>query len=314
MLKTPRNLPRPRSAWLLYGDEASFPVDGLYADEDENFCNWTACPHIEIGDTLFFYFMAPRKAIHFVGRAKSRPYFDRSQQVASDTHVVNRHQWWVDYEAVVQVDPISLQEINAACDEPLIMRGRSGKYIRPKAANGLLQHARISYSAFPWCERAALEKVVGRSELPASDHLDLQTLSDLPASLLRLEADVEEFVIEPLYHLLRLRRGYRLQRRFQIGRQVADYAIFKDGRPHCIIEAKLRTQLDRDRNWGDSPHVQQAQEYANHFKVKFLIIDCEELFCFDADTLVPRLQFDRRRLTNEDLREIRSHITARDQG
>jgi hypothetical protein len=85
MLTETVDLPLPRSAWLLFGDEKSYPP---YA-----FRCWTACPHVEVGDTLFFYFMAPRKAIHFIGRALSRPYVNLELEAASHRNV-DRHQWW----------------------------------------------------------------------------------------------------------------------------------------------------------------------------------------------------------------------------
>jgi hypothetical protein len=95
-----RRLPRPRSAWLLYSDEASYPP--------YRFPLWTTAPHTEAGDTLFFYFMAPRKAIHFVGRALSRPFASSKVTVTSDREV-NQHQWWVRFGAVVEIEPMSLR-------------------------------------------------------------------------------------------------------------------------------------------------------------------------------------------------------------
>jgi len=270
---------------------------------------WTSSPHVEIGDTLFFYFIAPRKAIHFIGRAVRRPYIDLELEVMSHDKV-DPHQWWVDYDAIVEIDPIPLSEIYVACGERLILRGRSGKPIRVAAANQLLKRAKLVYSSAPWCEQLAFEEIVGRSELPSPNDTNLPMLRDLPASLLRLESHVEEFVVEPLFRLLRLPNVYELKRRFRIGRKVADYAVVSNAKPQCIIETKLRTRLDRNRNWDNSPDIQQALGYANTFGIRFLVIDCDEIFCFDAGVSVPCLQLQRRLLTAESIAEVRSHIVG----
>ncbi len=303
----PPNLPPPRSAWLLLGDEASFPPIGLNRDSGTQPWSWTACPHVEIGDSLFFYYVSPRKAVHFLGRAVSRPHVAPGREVNS-TRDVDTHQWWVDYNALVEIAPIPLQEINRACGERLVLRGKSGRHIRTEAANQLLQHASIVHLPEAWCGRLALQRVMGRSELPAPAKMNLKTLRALPASLLRLESDVEEYVVEPLFRLLRLPRPYRLQRRLRIRRKVADYAVFNGAEPQCIVEVKLRTALDRHRNWAESPDIQQAEGYANSFGIRFVLIDCDEVFCFDAGSLVPRLHFELRNLTAQDLPAIRSFV------
>jgi hypothetical protein len=236
MLTETVDLPLPRSAWLLLGDEASYPPRGLHSEDDGLWC-WTVCPHVEVGDTLFFYFLAPHKAIHFVGRALARPYVDVELEVMSNRNV-DRHQWWVDYDAVVEIEPIPLSEINDVCGERLVLRGRSGKYIRTDAANRLLGQATVVYSSEPWRQDLALEEVVGRSDLPSPRQMNHQMLREVPSALLRLESDVEEFVVEPLVRLLRLPNAYRLQRRLPLRPKVADYVILKNGKPHCIIEAK----------------------------------------------------------------------------
>jgi hypothetical protein len=295
------DLPPPRSAWLLLSDEASYPP--------HRFPLWTASPHIEVGDTLFFYFMAPRKAIHFIGRALNRPYYDTKLEVHSN-RTVDPHQWWVSFGGVVEIDPIPLSEINDACGERLLLRGSNGKHIRTDAANRLLAQSKIVNSPEARHQRMALQKVVGRSDLPSPSRMNRETLCDLPSSLLLLESHVEEFIVEPLVRLLRLPNGYTLQHRLRIGSRTADYAVLKNGETRCIIEAKLRTRLDRDRNWSESPDVQQAQGYASRFGDRFLVVDCDEVFCFGGGGSEPRLTFERRSLTDKDIAAIRSHVMA----
>jgi type I restriction enzyme R subunit len=70
----------PTTAWLLIGDEASFPTASDLRDNrrrpltDDQI--WTGSKQTQPGDLLFFYFVAPRKAIHFAARAASYPLFD----------------------------------------------------------------------------------------------------------------------------------------------------------------------------------------------------------------------------------------------
>lgn len=289
------------------GDEASYPPPGLDSKKMKKgwTAKWTACPHVEIGGTLFFYYMAPRKAIHYVGRAISRPYVDTSLKAMSHRDV-HRHQWWIDYDSVVQIDPIPLSNVNKACGERLNLRGRNGKPIRTDAANRLLRQATVTYPSTR--EKTALKAVVGRSELPLPSKITLPILRELSSSSLRLESHVEEFVLEPLFRLLRLPSAYSRQRRLRIERKIADYAILLKGKPHCIIEAKLRTSLDRDRHWSNSPDVQQAKGYASGFAARFIVVDCDEVFCFHPGKSIPCLTFSRRDLTHKNLMEIRSHV------
>ena len=62
----------PVNAWLLIGDEASYPT-ATDLREGRTYWNfdsiWTGPRQAQPGDLLFFYFIAPRKAIHFVARA-----------------------------------------------------------------------------------------------------------------------------------------------------------------------------------------------------------------------------------------------------
>ncbi|MCH7726580.1 MAG: hypothetical protein IH991_08895 [Planctomycetes bacterium] len=306
MISESLDLPQPRSAWLLVWDDESYPPANLDSQIEGEFACGTACPHVEVGDTLFFYYMAPRKTISFIGRAMSRPYVDANVKISSKGQL-SKHQWLVDYGAVVEIEPIPYQAIRKACG---ILRGRSGKPIPTEAANQLLRNAAVVYPEEGQRVDRALQQIVGRSDLPAPMDVDLNTLRDLPASLLRLEKEVEEYIVEPLARLLRLPEIYSLKRRLRIGRKVADYAILKEAEPHCIVEAKLRTSLDRERNWAKSPDVNQALGYADNFGIGFIVVDCEEIFCFGSGSSEPRLCFVRRELTAADIKAIRSFVIA----
>lgn len=301
---------KPQSAWVLMGDEISYPI----LDDDVEYgvtsqSNWTCCPHIEIGDTLFFYFMNPLKEVHFIGRAVSLPYVDSSIGVATLKDVHN-HQWWVDYDCLVKIEPISFKCLNEIMGGHLVLRGRNGKCIRPEAANRLLKqsHAIDSFKAVH--KRMALQPINGRNNLPSPKDIDLNAWKSINTSDLRLESNVEEFIVEPLFRLLNLPKSYSLQFRFSIGMKVADYVILYNDVPHCIIECKLRARFGRKRVWSASPDVVQARRYADAFKIPYIVIDSSEIFFFRHKKIRPLLTVSRRNSRRSEIQKIRDLIVS----
>ncbi len=61
----------PVNAWLLMGDEASYPTPQDLRTQRRTWRDsiWTGPRRARPGDLLFFYLMAPRSAIHFAARA-----------------------------------------------------------------------------------------------------------------------------------------------------------------------------------------------------------------------------------------------------
>jgi nucleoid DNA-binding protein len=305
----PVKLPKPRSAWLLLGDDASFVSreDIKKAIEEESEL-WTCSPHVEKGDTLFIYYIAPRKAIHFIARAEDTPFFDPTLGVNAKTRV-NPHQWWVPCSSMIEVQPITFEEICEAAGARLIPRGRSGKYLRPEVANRLLEKASVAYSPAKWCEKVALQKVVGPSILPDPRSLSLKELTEIPSGLLRVEAEVERHVVEPILRMTKVTaKRAEILKQYNLPGGIVDYAIRMKGDISCVIEVKLRTEQDSSGNWKASPDYKQAVGYAGKLRCRFMLIDCEDIFCFDADRAHPTLSFNRHELTQRDLVAIRRHL------
>lgn len=315
---TSRRLPKPRSAWLLFGDDESYLTKeemathnlAPHASSESSLPCWTCCPHIEIGDKLLIYFIKPRKAIHFVATACSRPYLNRDLYVNS-LRPVDPHQWWIDYTGIVEVEPIAFRAICDACGETLVLKGRSGKPIRAGAANRLLDQMRVSYSVAEWCTTLAYQRIVGRSDLPRPEEISLGMLTEIPSSLLKLESGVEEFIVEPLLRLADIKPPHHvIVRRYRIGRKVADYAILQGREVLCIIEVKLRVGFNRDYEWAQCPDLDQASGYAAQLRVPFMIIDCDQVFCFRIGGTTPYLEFERQLLQKKDIAAIRAHISG----
>jgi hypothetical protein len=63
------------NAWLLVGDDASFPDQKELAHVRKHWryddSVWTSAKQVQPGDLLFFYFLSPMKKIRFVARAAS---------------------------------------------------------------------------------------------------------------------------------------------------------------------------------------------------------------------------------------------------
>lgn len=311
-MQDPLDLPLPRSAWVLFGDEASYLSNEELREQNTGappgWQIWTASPHVEAGDLLFIYFIAPRSAIHFVARATSHPYVDAGIGVNANREVTS-HQWRVPYNGIVEIRPITYRRLCMLSGERLILKGRSGKYIRPQVANRLLQEIEIVNAPFEWCAKLYDCSVVGASSLPSPDKIGLKDLREIPSSLLRLEAEVERYVVEPLLRLSRaVGKRYCLKRRLRIGRKMADYAVMQGDHVKCIIEVKLRTRLDRQRNWSGCPDLEQASWYAGKVQTPFVIVDCEQIFCFRPSGKIPCLKIDRHRLKTKDLTAFRAHV------
>lgn len=308
---TAERLPTPQSAWILVADAASLLTDGgldafaRYEGVDSEWTAWTCSPHVQRGDLVFLYAVAPVKAVCFVGRAMCGAYWSSKRSVASVTPVAAT-QWWTHLGAIVRVKPIPLGRVHQVCGH-VNLKGRAGKPVAPDAANTLLAEASIRYASAPWVERCAVVPVRGLRHLPDPGRSTLGQLRDIPASSLKLERDVESHIVEPLVRLCRLAGGgVEVLRQFRIGRGLADYAIVRKGGLCAVVEVKRRIRRDRDADWATSPDVGQAARYADGRP--FLLVDVEHIACFRGRRLSPRRLITRRTMTSDDLRWLRSFL------
>jgi hypothetical protein len=183
----PREL-EPQQAWLVIGDDASWPTNEELDEQAELGAVgifesvWTAAKQTQPGDLLLFYFMGSRKAVHFVARAASPAFYDAERGVNS-IGSPSDHQWWVFHTPLVPVVPIPFKRLELASGGHLILRGRSGKFLRPETVRALsIGPAEDAY-------REETDEVVriptGRADLPAPGETDLSTVSSLAAGALR---------------------------------------------------------------------------------------------------------------------------------
>lgn len=305
LIRSERKLPAPRSAWLLLSDDASYPSRvGI----DRGDFHWTGAAHMEAGDTVFFYFVAPRKAIHLVGTAFDRPYWDHDAAIVSSRDV-ERHKWIVPCGGVVEIEPISYRTLCDVFGETMNMRGKSARYIDREHANKLLRLVRVVYSPAEWCTRLVLRPVEGRTGKPNPRTATLDDLRSINWESCDCERNIEEYFVEPMLQLMKLDSGgFTVRPQYPIGRKAVDYAVCCNDRPVAVIEVKIRTHLNRNRDWDHCKDLKQARGYATRLDVPFVIMDCEEVFCFNKDDTHPRLQFQRRQLTTQAVASVRNHI------
>jgi hypothetical protein len=134
----------PMNAWLLIGAQDSYPdVDELDASRHDAVVGiyetaWTAAKQTEPGDLHFFYFRAPYKAIHFVARAADRAFFE---DIGSTGGEWGGRQWWTHLTPLIEIKPITLDQLHEVTGA-MVMKGRSGHYLRPEHAAELAALAR----------------------------------------------------------------------------------------------------------------------------------------------------------------------------
>ena len=301
----------PRSAWIVMGNERSWlGIDDLNEIRRDRWrWIWNTSPHCEEGDLLFFYYVAPRKAVHFLAHAACAPYFERAENAVAEH---NPHQWWVALSDIVAITPISFARLckaaNGANGGLLNLRGQSGKYLRTDAANELLSEATIEY---PLDQAAsnAIRIPVHRGGLPEIATMDLAQIAAIPSGLLKVESHVEEYVVDPLLRLMGAGTpGWRVNHQVRVGRGIADRVVEHAGQPVCVVEVKRRIRLGQGRDWACCADVEQADGYASRLDVGFLLIDSDLIAGFAAGARQPSFEFSRHDLDARRVDVIRQFI------
>lgn len=303
----------PTNAWLLIGDEASYPTAEELRDSRLRWreeCFWTGPRQAQPGDLLFFYFMAPRKAIHFLARAGSHPVFDPTIEVNA-LRDVDPNQWWLNHTPLVEVKPLPFRDLQAALGGHLNLRGKPSHYIPPDAAHELLQHTTplVSTSAR---DRAVLQVPVGDPELPDPAHVTRTAWACIADGPLKLERQVEHYIVEPLLRLALPRTGaVTWQKSYRIKGGVPDYVVLRDGTPSGVVEVKIGVREPRKARWGDSPDFQQVMRYSATLGVPAALVDSNRIFLFAAGASRPVATIHRRSATEDDLKRVGEHLSAR---
>lgn len=303
----------------MLGDTASFPsteeqvheLGAGWSGVHERM--WTAAKQTATGDLLLFYFMAPRKEVCFVARAASPAFFDPEAHVMAN-RTVRDEQWWCFTTPLIAIQPIKLSDLRGAAPG-LNLRGRSGRYLRPDTIdqlNFLAADARL---------QEEIEDVVvrphGSPDLPPDPaQVTLARMRAIASGALKLEAHVEQHIVEPL---VRLAIGdlehHGLVRQYRIGRRSADYVVIdRDDHVTCVIEAKLVIRKNALIPWSDCSDFQQLSWYTTHVQANGILVDAHRLHLVRRAEGAPFTTLERASLTSEDLRVLRAHLLGQPQG
>jgi len=303
----------PTNAWLLIGDEASFPTASDLRENrrrpltDDRI--WTGSKQTQPGDLLFFYFVAPRKAIHFAARAASYPLFD-SKIGVNAKKPVDPNQWWVTYTPQIEVTPVSFAALNGLMDGYLNLRGKPSHYLPPAVARGILDLV-VDPDRMTETARLVFQMPVGSADLPDPAQVRLADWKKMADGPLKVERQVEQYVVEPLLRLsLPKRRSVRWQKQYRLKSGIADYVVLESDTPRSVIEVKLGVRTPRAGDWSQSPDFQQVLRYARELNVAAALIDCNRIFLIAPGASTPTVTIERDRATGDDLCDIGRHLTG----
>lgn len=310
----PRDIP-PRSAWLLLGDEASFPsgkeleLHAALGDGGIHERLWTSAKQTAAGDLAFVYFTSPRKHIAFVTRAATGAFYDASTGVQA-AKAVRDEQWWAHWTPFVPVTPIDYQSLVEYADGHFPLRGRSGVYLRPEMVDRLISHVASAAGMSRELERI-LHPVVGLADLPSPERMTVDEWRALAPGALPLEKHVEHYVVEPLARFT-LPEGHSLVRQHRIGRRIADYAVLDEHKEvRSVIEVKLRVRRRQDAPWADAADFKQVQHYAQALGCPAALIDCSQIHLIATDDSRPHRTIERSEASSADLRDVGTHLARR---
>lgn len=313
----------PKNAWLLVGDEESFPssedLARVRSAADAGIYDhmWTAPKNGEVGDLVVIYFVSPRKSAHFVARLASQPFW-RTDVEAVSSNAVDRHQWWAFLTPLIEIEPIPYMTLQKAADGYLPLRGRSGHYLSPDLISGL------TFSAKRSAERDVLDRVVtipvGMTELPDWSDRTFEGWRKIPGGLLPLEAKVSEHIVEPLLELIReapyvgeahplddRTLGPVLRREYKVASGYVDYLFeYPVGLPALAVEVKLTMNRPASGVWADSPDFQQLLRYTDDLGTPGLLVDAQRLLLVAQGADAPFAEIIRAEATWADIAMIRN--------
>lgn len=305
----------PQNAWILMGDAASYPTSrelaAMRADArrgvHENL--WTAPINGVRGDLVLFYFTAPRKAVAFVARLASDPFWDASIEVSAENEVDAR-QWWAYTTSLIEIEPIGFGTLKAAHSGSLILKGRSGKFIAPEAL------ARLTFTATEQRHQAELERVVnaptGIADLPEPTSLTFEEWGQLASGALPLEAAVSTYVVEPMFRFLDGLWEWDLFRpalkpQYRVSSGYVDF-VAMGAEPLLAVEVKLAIRRPTSGDWLDSPDFRQLRRYMDELDVPGILIDSKSVLLVRPGATRPETEFSRASATTDDLESIASLI------
>lgn len=128
----------------------------------------------------------------------------------------------------------------------LNLRGRSGKFIDSAGANLILARARVRFAPSAGMAKASLQRVVGRAEMPDPRTMSLRQWRAIPSANLRLEREIEQYIVDPLLRFCGIpRRTLTATRQMRTKDGIPDYVIATPERTLAVVEVKPRVAAPR---------------------------------------------------------------------
>ena len=298
----------PSSGWLLMGDTASFPRPDELAVRREVGrvgifdLHWTAAKQTLVGDLVLVYFMAPRKAVHFVARAASNAFFSREIAVNAEGPVADE-QRWAYLTPLIEIEPIPFKSLQAAAGGHLILKGHSGKYLRPDTLEALTIRPKDPE------DQAELDRIwkipVGLADLPRPENVNLKAWRMIAPGALPLESHVSSHIVEPLLRLLLGETSLTWSRERRVRRGSVDFVVLDQGAPTVAIEVKLATVEPPGGDWSKSRDFNQLRRYMDELAVPGILVDAHRVLLVEHSTDQPYRDIARRSASGEEIEAIR---------
>ncbi len=310
----------PQNAWLLMGDEASYQgAEDLEEARDENAAGiydylWTAPKNGALGDLAVVYYITPKKAACFVARFASSPFWTAELEVNAKKTLESR-QWWTHLTRLIEIEPIPYRELQRANDGFLLLRGRSGHFLSSTTFDAL------TFTATHPHEQEELDRVVqrptGSADLPIAGAVTFAQWTGLNPALLALEANVSQYVVEPLQRMLSaMAREHSLEplewaREYRVPAGYIDFlARTGASQPLAAIEVKLTIRRASTGTWADSPDFRQLRRYMDDLDVPGILLDSRRILLVARGADYPYAEILRANATTSDLESILNHVTG----
>lgn len=301
----------PQNAWILVADSgATFgrtELDRHRREFDRGYltCDWTGPKRADLGDLALLYWLAPEKSVRYVARIGTLPEWTDEVEVNAAGEV-RSEQWWVYLTPPVEIEPIPFKALQAAHEGRLILRGRSGKYMAPTAVRSLAFKAKDPQEQF------AVDRItqvpVGLADLPDKQTIDFATWQQIAAGALSLEAQVSDYIVEPLLRwsqaedeqLTRTRDGW--EREFKTQSGYVDFVLrMTHAFQYVPIEVKLGMHRPRSGDWMDSPDFRQLRRYMDDLNAPGILVDARSILFVMPGAPAPYKELIRAEVTEAEL-------------
>jgi hypothetical protein len=234
------------------------------------------------------------KEVRYAARVASHPYFDPQIVAEADTPLAAQ-QWWAWLTPLEEVGPVPLATLQEIAGEELVGKVHGGTYLRPEVSNALVGLVSSGSGPGDGAYRDQICRRLGhRDGLPDPATMGWEEWKNVPAQQLRLEADVERYVAEPLLRrVVAVITGASLVRQKKLTRLVPDYAVEVDGQVVLVVEVKQRITRRRGQDWDDVVEAEQLRRYMRARNCPGVLIDAHEVHLFgsaagDPDVSVQR--------------------------